>query len=342
MHLRAGRCNPSGDVQSAAVAFANVRFIVYGAGAVGGVLGAYLHGSGRDVIFVARGAHLDAIRERGLTLQTPSFTRTLPVHAVGAAGDVDWRSDDVLVLSVKSQDTTGVLRGISGYADPAMPVVCVQNGVSNEAEALRLFSNVYGVCVMSPTTHLEPGVVRADSDPVPGLLDIGRFPGGLDDTAQSIAATFRDAGYESVPRADVMDWKYGKLLRNLANAVNAVCGRQDGTADLTAKLVAEGEAVLRAAGIGYIDEFTDAARRADILKVLTTGTRAGSSSWQSLARGTGAIEADYLNGEIVLQGRQHGVETPYNENARQWANRFARERRSPGTLPVESWLETVG
>jgi 2-dehydropantoate 2-reductase len=318
-----------------------VRFIVYGAGAVGGVLGAFLAGSGQEVVFVARGAHLAAMKERGLTLQTPSFERTFPVRAVGAAADIDWRPGDVVLLSVKSQDTTAVLRDVAARADATLPIVCVQNGVSNEREALRQFANVYGVCVMSPTTHLEPGVVRADAGPVPGLLDIGRYPNGIDDTARAIAAAVRDAGYESELRDEVMPWKYGKLLRNVTNAVQAVCGRQDGTAEISQRIVDESEAVLNAAGIPFIDDQTDAERRADILKVLVGGPRGGGSSWQSLARGTGAIEADYLNGEIVLLGRLHGVPTPYSENARQWANRFARDRREPASLPVSEWLASV-
>jgi Ketopantoate reductase PanE/ApbA C terminal len=55
---------------------------------------------------------------------------------------------------------------------------------------------------------------------------------------------------------------------------------------------------------------------------------------QSLARGTGTIEADHLNGEIVLLGRPHGVPTPMNELLQRLANRFARERRAAGSMPV--------
>ncbi|HEY2288497.1 MAG TPA: ketopantoate reductase C-terminal domain-containing protein, partial [Streptosporangiaceae bacterium] len=60
--------------------------------------------------------------------------------------------------------------------------------------------------------------------------------------------------------------------------------------------------------------------------------RGGGSSWQSLTRGTGSIEADYLNGEIVLLGREHGVPTPVNELLQRLANQFARDRRAPGSI----------
>ncbi|NUT26811.1 MAG: ketopantoate reductase family protein, partial [Streptomyces sp.] len=62
--------------------------------------------------------------------------------------------------------------------------------------------------------------------------------------------------------------------------------------------------------------------------------RGGGSSWQSLTRGTGTIEADYLNGEIALLGRLHGVPTPLNELLQHLANTFARERREAGSMPV--------
>ena len=69
--------------------------------------------------------------------------------------------------------------------------------------------------------------------------------------------------------------------------------------------------------------------------------RAGGSSWQSLARGTGTVEADYLNGEIVLLGRLHGVPTPANETARRLVQRAARQRTAPGSMTPEEFLQAV-
>ncbi|WP_155370195.1 ketopantoate reductase family protein [Catellatospora vulcania] len=318
-----------------------MRFIVYGAGAVGGVLGACLHRSGRQVVLVARGAHLAALREHGLTLQDVGGERTMAIPAVSGPAEIGWQDGDVVLLAVKGQDTEAALRELAAYAPAATPVVSLQNGVDNERQALRIFEHVYGVCVMSPTTHLTPGIVRADCHPVPGLLDIGRFPSGTDATAESIAAAFRAAGYESVPRPDIMRWKYGKLLRNVGNAVDAVCGRTAGVREIVGRIRAEAAAVLDAAGIAYTPEDEDDERRADILKAAVADSRGGGSSWQSLARGTGHIEADYLSGEIVLVARLHGLSAPYNENARRWANLFAREGRAPASLTPGEWLATL-
>lgn len=321
---------------------ATKRFIVYGAGAIGGVLGSLLHRAGHDVVLIARGRHLEAIRAGGLRLVTAEGEQDVRVPALAGPHELEHRPGDVVLLAMKSMDTEEALRALAPGVDPATPIVCVQNGVANERSALRLFSHVYGVCVMFPATHLEPGVVQAGAWPVPALLDIGRYRGEAaqvppDETAAEIAAAFRSAGCHSEPRADIMRWKYRKLLTNLGNAVNAVAGRAEGASDLTDAIRAEGEQVLEAAGIPVASREEDQARRGDILRLrpIEGRARSGSSSWQSLARGTGSIEADYLNGEIVLLGRLHGVPAPLNEAVRRLAVRFAREHRPPGSMPVE-------
>jgi 2-dehydropantoate 2-reductase len=319
------------------------RFVVYGAGAIGGVLGTELARAGHEVILIARGAHLAAIRRDGLRVLSPAGARTQHLPVAGHPGEVDWRPGDVVLLAMKSMDTPAALDALAAHADPATPVACVQNGVANERAALRHFANVYGVCVMFPAAHLTAGVVAAHSAPVPGILDIGRYPAGVDDAAAPIAAAFRAGGFVSEPRPDIMRWKYTKLLMNLGNSIQAVCGPVDGRDEALRLVRAEGEAALDAAGIAYASAEEDRARRGDILRITPVdgAQRLGGSSWQSLARGTGSIEADYLNGEIVLLGRLHGVPTPVNEHARQLANRMARDRVPPGALTPERFLATL-
>ena len=115
-----------------------MRFIIYGAGAIGGVIGARLHAHGHEVILIARGAHLTAIRERGLTLIAPDERTTLPLPAVGHPREIAFRDDDVVLLAMKTQDTPAALDALSGCAED-VPVVCAQNGVANERMAARRF-----------------------------------------------------------------------------------------------------------------------------------------------------------------------------------------------------------
>ena len=325
-----------------------MRFVVIGAGAIGGVTGGRLFQHGHDVVLVARGAHHDAIRDRGLTIQCPTGEVTLTVPVVDRVGRLELGADDVVLLAVKSQDTAGVVADLDPIAPPGLSVVSLQNGLENERVLLRHFDPVYGVCVMFPATHVEPGVVQANSTPVEGLLDLGRYPADgdgagdieADPTAEAIAAAFRSAGFVSEVRPDIVRWKAAKLLLNLANAIDAVCGLEGAGGELYARAQEEGRRCLAAAGIDHVSEEQDAERRGDLIQLrrIDGQRRVGSSGRQSLARQAGAIETDYLNGEIVLLGRLHGVPTPVNELLRRLANQWARERRAPASLPPEEVL----
>ncbi|HET9968402.1 MAG TPA: ketopantoate reductase C-terminal domain-containing protein, partial [Streptosporangiaceae bacterium] len=227
-------------------------------------------------------------------------------------------------------------------AAEGLPVVCAQNGVASERLALRRFRHVYGMCVWLPATHLEPGAVEAQGAPLSGLLHVGRYPAGTDETIERIGADLAASRFLAPVVPDIMRWKHGKLLTNLANAIEAVCGlaRGEVSKELRRRAQAEGKAVLDAAGIPYASNEENARFRADQVQIvkINGNERGGGSSWQSLTRGTGSIEADYLNGEVVLLGRELGVPTPVNEVLQRLANQAARERRVPGSLNAEEVL----
>ncbi len=317
-----------------------VRFVVYGAGAIGGVVGARLAIAGFDVTLIARGAHFEAIRAHGLQFESPDGTQTLSLPAVGSPAEAAIAADDIVLLAMKSQHTPAALDALAFAAPPSTRVVCMQNAVANERIALRRFANVYGVCVMCPAEHLEPGVVAAQSAPVTGIFDLGRFPEGLDASGEAIAAALTKAACVSEPRPDIMRWKYGKLLSNLANIVEAACAEGSGRRELMSLGRAEGERVLQAAGIAYVGLDEDAERRGDLLQMREVAgrSRVGSSTRQSLVRRSGNVETDYLNGEIVLLGRTHGVPTPVNELLQSLGRRAAAEQLEPGTLVADELL----
>lgn len=312
-----------------------MRLVIHGAGGIGGVMAARLHQAGHDVVAIARGAHLDAWRSGGLRLQTPDEDVVLEVPVAGHPSELALGADDVVLLTMKSQDTVAAIADLP----PDVAVVCAQNGVANEREVLRRFERTYGICVMMPTSFTEPGVVQAQSSPITGLLDIGRYPDGVDDVAESVAAALASATFESVPRPDVMRWKHAKLLMNLGNAIQALCA-PGGTKELIERVRAEGIAALTAAGIPFASDEEDAARRGDLLTMRPiAGTmRGGGSTWQSFARGTGSIETDHLNGEIALLGRLHGVPTPVNALVQRLANDAARRRTPPGSMTADEVL----
>ena len=313
------------------------RYVVYGAGAVGGTIGARLHQANHDVTLIARGAHLQALQSGGLRFRTPDEDVTLPIAAAGAPAEVDWRAGDVAILAMKTQDTPAALAALAAAAPSEVAVVCAQNGVENERLTLRLFPNTYGVCVMLPAAHLEPGAVEAYGAPLLGLLDVGRYPSGVDAAAEGIATDLTGAGFSSHAVPDTLRLKYRKLIMNLGNAIEAAAGTAARTSDLYARAAAEGETVLAAAGIEAASVEEDTTRRGELMRMRPVDgkRRDGGSTWQSLARGAGAIESDYLNGEIVLLGRQHGIPTPVNEALQRIANRMAAERRPPGSMTLD-------
>jgi 2-dehydropantoate 2-reductase len=327
-----------------------MRYIVIGAGGVGGTIGGRLAQAGHEVMLVARGPHLDALRgQGGLRLATPEGTSVVSVPAVSGPDEVELTSDDVLLLATKTQDAEAAMAGwawkpVQGGAVAAddLPVLCAQNGVASERLALRRFRHVYGMCVWLPATHLEPGAVEAQGAPLSGLLHTGRYPSGTDKTIERIGADLAASRFLAPVVPDIMRWKHGKLLANLANAIEAVCGLGDNK-ELRRRVRAEGKAVLDAAGIPYASNEENARFRADQVQIvkINGAERGGGSSWQSLTRGTGSIEADYLNGEIVLLGRELGVPTPVNEVLQRLANQAARERRAPGRRTAEEVLALI-
>ena len=319
-----------------------MRYVVYGAGAVGGVIGGSLHRAGRPVTLVARGAHLAAIRSAGgLVLDTGDGRHLVDAPATDTAADVAWTEDTVVVLAVKSHQAATALADLRAHAPGDTAVVCATNGIATEIATLRLFARTYAVCVMLPASHLEPGVVVAACHPTPAILDIGRIPHGTDATTAAVAADLRAAGIESEERADVLAWKRRKLLLNLGNGVDASFAQGEAADALADRALAEGEQVLAAAGVSVVSADDDRTRRGSILQRRPDLERRGGSTWQSLSRGTGDSEIDYLAGEIVLQGRLHGIPTPVNEAVAAATRSLAYAGGAPRSLDAAEVLAVL-
>jgi 2-dehydropantoate 2-reductase len=311
-----------------------VRFVVYGVGAVGGTIAARLALSSHEVVGIARGAMLEAIRSDGLRFITVGGTETVRFPCFADPAEFELRDDDVILLTMKSQDTEGALEQLRASGAYAQAVVCAQNGVANERMALRHFPNTYGMTVMLPAQYATPGVVEAFGAPKYGLFNLGRFPSGSGAVAERISAALNEAGFDCVADADVMQSKYGKLLLNVGNIVGAALGTAARFGPWYDAARKEAEAVYRAAGIAFRDVDFDSPRR-ELMKVAEIPgiERSGSSSLQSLLRGTGSIETDYLNGEIVLLGRLHGEATPVNAAFCRIASRMIAKKIPPGEFP---------
>jgi 2-dehydropantoate 2-reductase len=185
-------------------------------------------------------------------------------------------------------------------------------------------------------------VVQGWGSPVPGLLDLGRYPDGGGEHGDALAGELVVAGFESIVRPNIMKWKRGKLLSNLANGAEALCGVGARDARLAETARAEGRACFAAAGLSCTTDAEDTARRGEFRSQPIAGAkRAGGSTWQSLARGHATLETDYLNGEIALLGRVHGVPTPVNRALQQIAADAVRAGVAPGSWSLDQLAARV-
>ena len=309
-----------------------MRYVIVGAGAIGATMGGLLADAGREVVLVARGAHLDALRTDGLRLSTPERELHLHLPAVSLE-ELVVAEGDVLVVAVKSQQSAEVLARLAGA--PA-PIFSAQNGISNEDEALRYFPDVHGICVNLPASHLEPGTVEASGSPLAGVLRLGRFPYGLTDLDHAMAADLAEAGFGAETSDDVMAWKRAKLLSNLGNALEVLLPPDDEAAARQVQEVAADEArqCFAAAGLSLTSAEDYASALAGRYHSAAIGgrERQGGSTWQSVARGLASVETDFLNGEVVRLGRRYEVPTPVNVRIQQGMQRFDGTTLTPAAL----------
>ncbi len=334
-----------------------VRYVIIGAGAIGGGIGARLHQAGHDVLLVARGDHLRTMQQRGLRLRTPEEDLVLQVATAAGPDETTLRSDDVLVLATKTQQAPEALASWAdvevaggGTAGERLPILTALNGVASEDMALRYFDRVYGVCVWMWAAHLTPGEVILEGVPASGVFHIGRVPVPVADEADArfldkLRRNWTPARLTTVLPSDVMAWKYRKLLSNVGNAIQALLGNQPGGRELVRAAEAEGRSVLDAAGIGYTSDEEEAAARAKSFSVKPVPGLPGvlgGSTWQSLSRGTGNVETDYLNGELARIARQHGMAAPINARLATLTRRAARARQQPGEMSVRELAELLG
>jgi 2-dehydropantoate 2-reductase len=337
------------------------RYVIVGAGAIGGTVGGVLARAGAPTQLIARGRHAEVLSAAGLTLRTPDGTFRTAVGTASRPEDVRLTDRDVLVFATKTQQLDAALQEwadqpvhgshrVVGTAGELLPAMTALNGVAAEEKALRYFRRVFGVCVWLPAVHLEPGEVIVRSWPVVGQFHIARWPASIGTQADTelltrLAQVWTAAGIRVRVPDDVAPWKYNKLLSNLGNAVAALSAEQAQTHELVAALRAEGEAVLRHAGIEFISFKVSTAARMDgptIRPIPGWDAGPSNSTWQSLSRNTGNVETDFLNGEIVRLAHRHGITAPLNAALARAAREAARKGVGPGRYSGAELAELLG
>jgi 2-dehydropantoate 2-reductase len=338
------------------------RYLIIGAGAIGGGIGGRLAQAGRSTVLVARGAHLAALQQDGIRLRSPEADDTVSVTAVGGPDELTLTDDDVLVLATKTHQAPDALATwadvevtdgeghVLGTAGDRLPILLALNGVASEEMALRYFARVFGICVWMPAVHLEPGEVIIRGVPISGMFHIGRVPAaaaGEDDRAllKQLQSDWTEAGFTVTLPDDVMPWKYRKLISNIGNAFQALVGNNGDTRPLVQAADREAREVLEAASISYTDDAEEKAARAQSFEVKPVPgepAELGGSTWQSMTRGTGNVESDYLNGEIAQIAHRHGRLAPINSRIASLARQAAKDGRRPGSISADELGAALG
>jgi 2-dehydropantoate 2-reductase len=305
-----------------------MKVCIYGAGAIGGFLGAELVAAGADVMLVARGAHGEAMRARGVTLIRDGKRRVVPIRCVedpGAAG-----AQDYVILAMKAHSVAPALPQIRPLLGQDTAVVTAQNGIlwwyfyrhagpfeNHHLQSTDPGGRIWAAlgpqraigCVVYPSCEIvEPGVIRH--------LEGERFMLGEPDGSKServvaLGRLFTEAGLKAPVRAKIRDDIWFKLLGNasfnpvsvLTGATLEEMGRHEGSRSVVRRMMEEAIAVATALGVSF---------PMDVEKRIDAAVAVGAhktSMLQDYEAGR-PLELDALVASVAELGRLVGVPTP--------------------------------
>lgn len=308
-----------------------MRLIIYGAGGVGCVVGGHLARAGHDVVLIGRSGHVKAINNHGLHLVTPSGTYILHIPAITEPEQINYEADDVVLLCMKGQDTDEAIRNLRAVTED-IPIICLQNGVRNEEIVTKYFPRVYGAMEWLYTVYLTDGEVCDSVDPS-GWFIIGCYPEGTNELVEAVAAKLRTAGFFVKTTPDVMPYKWGKLVFNLANPISAIINAKIDANDYIASAIRqEAQEILIQAGIHWVPVEEVKREWPEIAKPPrgSLEIKSHGSTWQSLARRQGTVETEFINGEVVRLANKLGIKAPINETLMRVSQEMAANHELPG------------
>jgi 2-dehydropantoate 2-reductase len=292
----------------------SMRIAVMGTGGVGGYFGARLAASGCDVEFIARGAHLAAIRERGLRVESPlgdaHIAKPKATDDPAKVGKVD-----IVLFGVKLWDTEAAASAIPPMVGPGTAVVSFQNGVHKDEVLRRVVGEqavMGGVCYIAATIA-EPGVVRHAGKMQ--KLVFGEYDGSRSGRAEAFLDACQRAQIEAEISADIRRtiWEKFVFLVGLSGTTATIrmpigpIRSNEQTRAFLLDAMREVVAIGRAAGVGLAENFADG-RLAFCDGLLAEMT---SSMHQDLERAN-RLEVQWLSGDVVKRGNAAAIPTPVN------------------------------
>ena len=294
-----------------------MRIAVVGAGAVGGYFGALLSRAGSEVAFIARGTHLEAIRDHGLQVVGPLGDFTARVQAESDPGRIG--TVDVVIVAVKTYDNADAFPLVHPLLGPETPVLTLQNGVDSAEDLARIVgrSRVLAGAAYVATAIDGPGVIRQTGTHRRIVFGECFEPEPVASTrVRALEAVMSAADIHAEAMADARPAIWEKFIylapfAAFTGAARLPIGPIWADSDSRSAFlhaVAEVAAVARATGIAVPDNYLQ--RIEDYAADLPPGTR--SSLLIDLSQGK-RIEVESLAGSVVRRGREVSVATPRME-----------------------------
>jgi 2-dehydropantoate 2-reductase len=289
-----------------------MRIAIMGSGGVGGYVGGRLAASGQDVVFIARGAHLAAPRERGLRIESALGDVALDPAAASddpaAVGPVD-----LVIFAVKLYDSESAAEATRPLAGPGTGVVTLQNGVDSVAVLARALGaqHVIGGAVHIASTIAAPGLIRHTG--TMARLQFGELDGGHSERVAALSQALEQAGVDHQVSDDIERDIWAKMVflatfSGLTALTRSSIGPIRTDADTRALYqagLAEALAVAHAKGIALPEDFVARSlARTDQLPA-----EMKSSLQHDLEAGR-RLELPWLSGAIVRMGKELGIATP--------------------------------
>lgn len=289
-----------------------MRIAVIGAGGVGGAFGAAMAKAGANVTFVARGAHLAAMRRDGLRIQGGhGETVVNPTQATDDPATIG--PVDVVMFCVKLWDVETAGEAIRPLVGPDTAVIPFQNGIDAHERLIPILGaeHVMGGVAQISATIAAPGVIRQTGTFM--RLVFGELAGGKSARGEAFLALCGAAGFDATHSASILTDIWMKFVILATNSgFTAACRSPIGVlrddediAPLLAAATREVVAIGRALGVSLPD---DAAERAMVFQGQAPAGMMASMA-HDLIKG-GRIELPWLSGKVVALGRAHGVPTP--------------------------------
>ncbi len=289
-----------------------MKILVLGAGAVGGYFGGRLSAAKHEVFFTARGEHLQALRDRGLTVQ--SCQGDFHVHPQAAERFEPIEGLDLILVCVKHKDTAALLPHLKEQTGGSTAVISLQNGADSEQffiDAIGAEKVIGGIAYIGAALE-GPGKIGHTAR---GVITIGELDGAPSQRTETIKRMFEEAGVKCNISANIKKDKWEKLMWN--TGFNGICAltrlpvhpllNHPPTRIIIKKLMDELVTVAHAAGVPV-----NAGLPEKYIENTLKGGEVYPSTLQDVKQGK-TTEINIMNGTVVEEGRKHGIATPCNE-----------------------------